>query len=98
MRHLTLGAIAEIIGAKLEGDADYSVSGLATLASALPHQVSFLANMKYAGQLNVCQAGAVILNADQAKFFVGHCLLLDNPYLGYANFVNAISKIVHLTV
>ena len=84
MRHLTLGAIAEIIGAKLEGDADYSVSGLATLASALPHQVSFLANMKYAGQLNGCQAGAVILNADQAKLFVGHCLLLDNPYLGYA--------------
>ena len=84
MRHLTLGAIAEIIGAKLEGDADYSVSGLATLASALPHQVSFLANMKYAGQLNGCQAGAVILNVDQAKFFVGHCLLLDNPYLGYA--------------
>ena len=84
MRHLTLGAIAEIIGAKLEGDADYSVSGLATLASALPHQVSFLANMKYAGQLNVCQAGAVILNADQAKLFDGHCLLLDNPYLGYA--------------
>jgi len=84
LRHLTLGAIAEIIGAKLEGDADYSVSGLATLASALPHQVSFLANMKYAGQLNGCQAGAVILNVDQAKFFVGHCLLLDNPYLGYA--------------
>ena len=84
MRHLTLGAIAEIIGAKLEGDADYRVTGLATLASALPHQVSFLANMKYASALDVCQAGAVILNADQAKFFSGHCLLLDNPYLGYA--------------
>jgi len=84
LRHLTLGAIAEIIGAKLEGDADYPVTGLATLASALPHQVSFLANMKYASQLDVCQAGAVILNADQAKFFSGHCLLLDNPYLGYA--------------
>ena len=84
MRHLTLGAIAQIIGAKLEGDASYAITGLATLASALPHQVSFLSNMKYASQLDVSQAGAVILNADQAKLFSGHCLVLDNPYLGYA--------------
>ena len=48
MDQLTLGAVAEIIGAKLEGDSNHLVSGLATLASALPHQVSFLANMKYA--------------------------------------------------
>ncbi|MFT5069465.1 MAG: UDP-3-O-[3-hydroxymyristoyl] glucosamine N-acyltransferase [Candidatus Paceibacteria bacterium] len=84
MRHLTLGAIADLIGAKLEGDASYPVTGLATLASALPHQVSFLANMKYASQLDSSRAGAVILHADQAKLFAGHCLLLDNPYLGYA--------------
>ena len=84
MGHLTLGAIAELIGAKLEGDANYLVAGLATLTAALPHQVSFLANMKYANQLGSCQAGAVILHADQAKLFSGHCLILDNPYLGYA--------------
>jgi len=82
--HLTLGTIANIIGAKLEGDVDYVITGLATLAGALPNQVSFLANMKYANQLDMTQAGAVILNADQAKFFNGHCLVLDNPYLGYA--------------
>ena len=46
MDQLTLGAVAELIGAKLEGDPNHLVSGLATLASALPHQVSFLANMK----------------------------------------------------
>ena len=84
MLHLTLGTIANIIGAKLEGDVDHVITGLATLAGALPHQVSFLANMKYANQLDMTQAGAVILNADQAKLFNGHCLVLDNPYLGYA--------------
>ena len=73
-----------LIGAKLDGDADYPVVGLATLASALPHHVSFLANIKYASQLGSSQAGAVILHADQAKSYAGHCLVLDNPYLGYA--------------
>lgn len=89
MRHLTLGNIADLIGAELIGDASYPVNGLATLASALPHQVSFLANMKYASQLAYSQAGAVILNRDQAKLFAGHCLLLDNPYLGYAKLSQA---------
>ena len=84
MDQLTLGAVAELIGAKLEGDSNHLVSGLATLASALPHQVSFLANMKYAHQLDSSQAGAVILHADQAQLFSGHCLVLENPYLGYA--------------
>lgn len=81
MDQLTLGAVAELIGAKLEGDPNHLVSGLATLASALPHQVSFLANMKYAHQLDSSQAGAVILHADQAQLFSGHCLV-RKPLLG----------------
>ena len=89
MHHLTLGAIADLIGATLKGDANHSISGLATLASALPHEVSFLANMKYASQLKTSQAGAVILQPDQAKLFAGPCLLLDNPYLGYAKLSQA---------
>ena len=97
MDQLTLGAIAELIGAKLEGDPHYSVSGLATLAAALPHQVSFLANMKYASQLDSSQAGAVILHADQAKLFSGHCLLLDNPYLGYAKLSQAFAPMPYFS-
>ena len=42
-----MGAIAKQIGATLKGDPDYLVKGLATLISAMPNQVSFLANMKY---------------------------------------------------
>jgi len=89
LHQLTLGAIAELIGATLEGDANHSITGLATLASALPHEVRFLANMKYASQLETSQAGAVILQPDQAKLFAGPCLLLDNPYLGYAKLSQA---------
>tara|TARA_B110000503_G_scaffold35257_1_gene57628 strand:+ start:1122 stop:2147 length:1026 start_codon:yes stop_codon:yes gene_type:complete len=89
VQQLTLGAIADLIGATLKGDANYPITGLATLASAQPHEVSFLANMKYASLLESSQAGAVILHADQAKLFAGPCLLLDNPYLGYAKLSQA---------
>jgi len=94
LRHLTLGDIAQLIGADLQGEAAYPVSGLATLAAAQPHQVSFLANMKYASQLSECAAGAVILHADQAHLFKGHCLILENPYLGYAKLSQAFAPTV----
>ena len=86
MKQLTLGSIAEQIGARLVGDTDYVVTGLATLASALPNHLSFLSNMKYKQQLATTRAGAVILHPDQAYLFSRHRLLLDNPYVGYAKF------------
>jgi UDP-3-O-[3-hydroxymyristoyl] glucosamine N-acyltransferase len=46
--------------------------------------VIFLANMKYRHMLDNSRAGAVIMHSDEAQFFFGHCLLLDNPYVGYA--------------
>ncbi|MDG1693505.1 MAG: UDP-3-O-(3-hydroxymyristoyl)glucosamine N-acyltransferase [Porticoccaceae bacterium] len=84
MWHLTLSNIAERIGAKLEGDAHYPITGIATLTSALPHHLSFLANIKYKHLLDSCRAGAVILHPDQAHLYSGHCLISDNPYVGYA--------------
>ncbi|MGB0473379.1 MAG: UDP-3-O-(3-hydroxymyristoyl)glucosamine N-acyltransferase [Porticoccaceae bacterium] len=89
MSRLTLGAIAKQIGATLKGDPEYLVTGLATLISAMPNQVSFLANMKYRQQLSNCQAGAVILQPEHAKFYTGNCLLLDNPYVGFAKLSQA---------
>ncbi|MDP6968939.1 MAG: UDP-3-O-(3-hydroxymyristoyl)glucosamine N-acyltransferase [Gammaproteobacteria bacterium] len=84
MRHWTLVELAQYLDAELVGAADYPVSGISTLVAAQPHQVSFLANMKYASQLADCGAGAVIVHPDQAHHFVGNKLLLANPYLGYA--------------
>ena len=90
MKHWTLLELAQHLNAELIGDGDYPVNGLATLASAQPHQVSFLANMKYASQLADCKAGVVILHPDQAHYFAGNKLLLDNPYLGYAKLLSLI--------
>jgi UDP-3-O-[3-hydroxymyristoyl] glucosamine N-acyltransferase len=80
----TLGEIARRLGATLRGDAAHVVTGMATLRSAGPTQVSFLANSLYRSDLAQCGAGAVLLSAADAEGFAGNALILPNPYLGYA--------------
>ena len=96
MGDLSLAAIADMIGAKLKGDPHHQVTGIATLASAKRNEVSFLANMKYVSQLGSTKAGAVILNEQQAELYDGNCLILDNPYLGYAKLTQQFNVTSHL--
>jgi UDP-3-O-[3-hydroxymyristoyl] glucosamine N-acyltransferase len=76
--------VAHFLGAELQGNGDHQVDGLATLTSAGPQHISFLANSKYTHQLANCNAAAVLLQPHQAHLFRGNKILLDNPYLGYA--------------
>ena len=80
----TLGELAGQLGATLRGDATQSVSGLATLQDAGPHQLSFLANAQYRKYLASTRAGAVLLKPKDAEDYAGAALLVDNPYLAYA--------------
>ena len=80
----TLGAIAEALGARLNGDADLTVTGIATLQSAEPGQITFLANASYARYLADTRASAVILNEAFADQCPTNVLVMENPYLGYA--------------
>ena len=83
-RDYSLADIAEFLGAELRGDGSTRISGLNTLQNAGAGELAFLANPKYASQLSGTRAEAVILSADQAAAAAGNCLILDNPYLGYA--------------
>lgn len=80
----TLAELAVMLGAELRGEPSLQVSGVHTLASAGPAQLSFLANPRYAGELRQTRAGAVLLRASDAEGFSGNALILANPYLGYA--------------
>ncbi|MBT5388641.1 MAG: UDP-3-O-(3-hydroxymyristoyl)glucosamine N-acyltransferase [Porticoccaceae bacterium] len=80
----SLGEIAEYLSAELRGNPEVRITGLNTLQSAGPGELAFLANAKYQSQLQDCQAQAVLLVAAQADGYAGDCLVLDNPYLGYA--------------
>lgn len=84
MTGLTLGEIADQLGLECHGQRSRPIRGLATLASAGPDQLSFLANRRYASRLATTAAGAVLVAPDQ----VGQCpvdsLVADDPYLAYA--------------
>ncbi len=80
----TLAELAAELGAELRGDATHSIAGLATLRSAGPEQVSFLANPLYKAELKSCRAGAVLVREADAGDFAGNALVLANPYLAYA--------------
>ena len=78
------GALAERFGLALRGDADAVIEGVATLASAGPGQLSFLANPRYRAQLADSAAGVVVLRADDADAWPGTALLADDPYAAFA--------------
>ncbi len=97
----TLAELAQLLGAELCGDGTVKINGIATLQEARPGQVSFLANAGYKKYLASTAATAVVLNSELAADYQGNCLLLGNPYLGYAqlsrlfNNAPAASAVVH---
>jgi len=81
---MTLGQLAEALGATLKGPEALQITGLATLQEAGPGQLSFLANPQYRKYLDDCQAAAVLLKAADAEGFAGNALIVADPYLAYA--------------
>ena len=81
---VTLSQLARHCGAKLRGDPDIRVSGVATLQNAGPGDVSFLANPHYRRFLAGTAASAVILAPADADACPVAGLVVENPYLAYA--------------
>ncbi|RJX81381.1 UDP-3-O-(3-hydroxymyristoyl)glucosamine N-acyltransferase [Pseudomonas sp. LS-2] len=81
---ITLGHLAEFLGATLRGPQDKEITGLATLQEAGPGQVSFLANPQYRKFLANTHAAAVLLKPADADGYAGDALLVADPYLAYA--------------
>jgi len=80
-----LGDIAQRFGLELRGDADTTITGVATLADAASDQLSFLANPRYRAQLDSTQAGAVVLRAADADARQGAALIAGDPYVAFAH-------------
>lgn len=80
----SLKQIASFLDAQVQGDESVEITGIATLDTANTSQLAFLSNPKYAKQLEGCQAGAVILQSDQAQLYKGNCLVVSDAYLSYA--------------
>lgn len=80
----TLDELASRFGCRVQGDGATAVSRVATLDSAAPDAISFLANPLYRGRLATTRAGAVILDARASEDCPVPCLVSDNPYAIYA--------------
>lgn len=80
----TIEEIAELIGAKIKGEAKQKFFGLAALDVATSEEISFVANKKYAKYLPQTKAGAVLLDEATSKGFWGVALIVEDVYLAFA--------------
>ncbi len=81
---ITAAELAERFALSVHGDGGATVRGVATLAGAQPHQLAFLANSKYRGQLPASQAGIVVLRAEDAELAPRTALVARDPYSAFA--------------
>jgi UDP-3-O-[3-hydroxymyristoyl] glucosamine N-acyltransferase len=91
MAGMTLGELAERIGAELVAGTDASgavVTGVAGIETAGPQQVTFVANPKYAALARTTMAGALIVEPGFAEVSVP-TLRVKNPYLAWSRAIEA---------
>lgn len=88
-----LKELADRLGATYRGDADCEISGVATLQTAKPGQISFLTNPQYRKYLPATNASVVILAPDELERCPVNALITPNPYLAYAKIAEIFEKL-----
>jgi UDP-3-O-[3-hydroxymyristoyl] glucosamine N-acyltransferase len=86
-RALTLKEIVARLGGEAVGESSVPITGVATLDSAGPSQIAFLANPRYRGRLATTRAGAVILGPGDRDAAAMPLIVSKNPYAYYARTV-----------
>ncbi|WMC09475.1 UDP-3-O-(3-hydroxymyristoyl)glucosamine N-acyltransferase [Oceanimonas pelagia] len=81
---VTLQQLAQALGAELHGDAAKPVHRVNTLDKAGPGEVAFLTDGKYRHLLKDTRAAAVILREADREACPVACLVMKDPYLGFA--------------
>lgn len=81
---IPLGELADRFGLELRGDPEHRIDAVATLASAGPSQLGFLANPRYRPQLAGTRAGVVVMAVEDAALHAGNALIAAEPYAAFA--------------
>ena len=80
----TLHDLATYVDGVVRGDAACLITGVATLMSAIPGDITFLSNPHYRKYLSATRASAVILSSEDKNACAAAALVVDNPYVAYA--------------
>ncbi len=88
----TLKAIAEFLGARLQGDANCLIYGIASLKNAGKGEISFLGNAHYRKYLPSTKASAVIVSKEDAGLCPVNALITDNPHLSLVKLASLFDK------
>lgn len=88
---ITVSELAALVGGQLASGADGSlkISGIASLADAIPGEATFFANPKYLAQLRASKATAVVVPVGFDEEVPAVCIRCENPT---AAFTKAVEK------
>ena len=81
---MLLKDIAAALEAKLVGNGDVEITHVANLKTASANEISFLSDPKYRSVLSESKAGAVIVKEEDVEHAKCPCLVLKDPYVGFA--------------
>jgi UDP-3-O-[3-hydroxymyristoyl] glucosamine N-acyltransferase len=85
---MRLAELAEVLGARLEGDGSLEITSVAGIEDAAPGQLTFIANPKYAPQSKTTRASAILVTEDFPALPIA-TLRIANPYLAFARAIGA---------
>jgi UDP-3-O-[3-hydroxymyristoyl] glucosamine N-acyltransferase len=85
-RSYKLCEIADIVGGEVVGDGDVEIRGVAGIREAVPGDITFIANPRYAEFLSNTQASAVIGGRDLSP--LKPLIRIENPYYAFLQVLN----------
>jgi UDP-3-O-[3-hydroxymyristoyl] glucosamine N-acyltransferase len=88
---MKLADLAQHLGATLQGDPAILITGVASIETAGPGDLTFVANPKYAALARTTRAGAVLVEPDFTEISAS-TLRITNPYLAFARAIELFYK------
>jgi UDP-3-O-[3-hydroxymyristoyl] glucosamine N-acyltransferase len=83
--------LAQHLGATLQGDPAVTITGVASIETAGPGHLTFVANPKYASLARTTKASAILVEPDFAEITAA-TLRITNPYLAFARAIELFYK------
>ncbi|QHS51237.1 UDP-3-O-(3-hydroxymyristoyl)glucosamine N-acyltransferase [Edaphobacter sp. 12200R-103] len=81
---MKLAELAQRLGATLKGDPSVTITGVASIETAGPGDLTFVANPKYAALARTTRAAAILVDPEFAEITTP-TLRITNPYLAFAH-------------